>query len=510
MSENRACSVAILAAGAGSRMHSSTLKVLHKICGKSMLYYSIKEAQKISDDVSVIIYHQAQEIKNLIQEEFKNVNCIIQDYENLPGTGGAIWSFLQQCTPQYSHLLVLNADMPLIQHDELEQFIAQSYNDSKSIIMSVLELRDASGYGRVVSKKGRVVKIIEEKDASSKQKKITIANAGVYLFPCEFLQQYLPLLNNNNTQNEYYLTDVIALALADSRTLIPLTVKEEHFKGVNTKKDLSIAEEIMLERIRTKWLNKGIIIHQPSTVYIDEEAVFEGECELQAGVQIIGKCKIAHSLIKAYSVIEESAIIESTIGPFAHIRPQSHISKTHIGNFVETKKALLSGIKANHLSYLGDCQIETGTNIGAGVITCNYDGKQKHITKIGKNVFVGSDTQLIAPVCIADESIIAAGSTITQDVPKGSLALSRQPQIIKDGFYYTFFNHLKKIKVNGEWKEFAKDLNIKEIIKELGISDKVLALALNTEVIKKEHWDECFPKNGDELELLHFVGGGRS
>ncbi|RAX58632.1 UDP-N-acetylglucosamine diphosphorylase/glucosamine-1-phosphate N-acetyltransferase [Helicobacter monodelphidis] len=436
----RNCSIVILAAGMGSRMKSSTPKVLHQICGREMLYYSLKEALKISDDVSVILYHSADKIQEVMQQHFPKIRFIRQDYENYPGTGGAIISFLKSYTPRYPSLLILNGDMPLVQAEELQQFL----DTNAEIVMSVLRLQKGDGYGRIIMQNGQVKGIVEEKDATLEQKKINIVNAGVYLISCEVLQRFLPCLNNNNAQQEYYLTDIVSLALEKKILLQPLEVKEENFKGVNTKLDLSIAEEIMLERIRNYWLNEGVIMHQKESIYIDERAEFIGECEIEGGVKIFGNCKIIDSIIKAHSVVEFSEIAHSDIGPFAHIRPQTQMINTHIGNFVEVKKGILKGVKAGHLSYLGDCEIDEGSNIGAGVITCNYDGKQKHQTRIGKNVFVGSDTQLVAPINLADDVLIAAGSTITTDVPQGSLAISRTKQNHKENFFYTFFNKEKK------------------------------------------------------------------
>lgn len=517
------CSVVILAAGAGSRMNSSIPKVLHKLCGREMLYYSIREALKISDDVNVVVFHDADKVEKMVRDNFIGVHCVRQDYHNHPGTGGAIVSFLQQYTPKYQSLLVLNGDMPLVCAEELKHFLDFG---NESVVMSLLELQDGSGYGRVILQDNQVVGIIEEKDATSEQKNIKIVNAGVYLFPLAILTEYLPKLDNQNAQKEYYLTDIIRLVLEDQKSLVSLIVEEQNFKGVNTKLDLSIAEQMMLDRIRTYWQQEGVIMHLPSTIYIDERAQFGGECELESGVQIVGACMLENAHIKAHSVIEDSKIIGSKIGPFAHIRPHSMIVKSKIGNFVETKKAILNGVKAGHLSYLGDCEIGNGSNIGAGVITCNYDGKEKHRTKIGKDVFIGSDTQLVAPVSVGDCVVIAAGGTITKDIPSGALGISRTPQANIDGFYERFFGGVwskqpqaqtqntteskaqTQLKINGEWQSVEKGLSVAGVLRRLGVDNKVVAIALNGEVLKKEQWNSHLPKEGDELELLHFVGGG--
>jgi len=230
------------------------------------------------------------------------------------------------------------------------------------------------------------------------------------------------------------------MAKKDALKITPLLVDEEKFKGVNSKKDLSDAEIIMQDKIKTKLMNDGVIMQLPSTIYIEEGVEFESECIVENGCRITGDTLIKNSHIKANSIVEDSKIIDSDIGPLAHIRPASNIEDTHIGNFVEVKKSNLKGVKAGHLSYLGDAEIDEGTNIGAGTITCNYDGKKKYKTIIGKNVFIGSDTQLVAPVTVEDDVMIAAGTTVTSGtIKKGSLAISRTKlRIVKD-FYYKFF-----------------------------------------------------------------------
>jgi bifunctional UDP-N-acetylglucosamine pyrophosphorylase/glucosamine-1-phosphate N-acetyltransferase len=217
-------------------------------------------------------------------------------------------------------------------------------------------------------------------------------------------------------------------------------VDEEHFKGVNSKFDLAIAEEIMQARIKERWMKEGVSMQLPSTIYIEEGVTFNGESIIENGARLCGNTLIENVHIKSGSVIEDSIIKNSDIGPLAHIRPHSHIEDTHIGNFVEVKKSTLKGVKAGHLSYLGDAQIDEGTNVGAGVITCNYDGKAKYQTIIGKNVFIGSDSQLVAPVIIEDDVMIAAGTTVTAGkIEKGSLSVSRAPLKSVAGFYYKFF-----------------------------------------------------------------------
>lgn len=434
---NTDLSIVILAAGAGTRMKSQTPKVLHKICGREMLYYSIKEALYLSDDVSIVLGFEADLIQSRIQNLFdKPLKFLHQDIKNYPGTGGALKNY----QPKYSKVLVLNGDMPLIQSSQLEGFL---HKDAE-IVMSVIDKPHTNGYGRVVLQNGEVEKIVEEKDASKEILSLSTLNAGIYCFKSEILQKYIPKLQNNNAQKEYYLTDIISLAKMDGGCVLPLFVEMENFKGVNDKIDLANAEEIMQDRIRQSWQKQGVIMRLPKTIYIEEQVCLEGECILENGVSLIGKSKIINSHIKAHSVIEESIVKNSDVGPMAHLRPNSELYNTHIGNFVEVKKSKLNSVKAGHLSYLGDCSIDEGTNIGAGFITCNYDGKAKYKTKIGKNVFIGSDSQAIAPITLEDDCIIGAGSTITKDVKKGELYLTRAQEKRVNGFFYKFFNKNKE------------------------------------------------------------------
>ena len=425
-------SIVILAAGKGSRMRSPKAKVLHHISGKPMLFHIVKASKEISDDITIVVAHQKDEVIKQMDSYFNDIHFCIQDSDNFPGTGGAMMGV----TPKNEKVLVLNGDMPLITSSSLQGFL----ETNSDIIMSIFDLENPNGYGRVIIKENQVQRIVEQKDSNADELKVTTVNAGIYAFSKTVIEKYIPLLSDDNAQKEYYLTDVIAMAKADGLNISPLLVDEEHFKGVNSKKDLADSQVIMQDRINTKLMNDGVIMQLPSTIYIEEGVSFEGESVVENGCRITGNTLIVNSHIKSGSVIEDSIIKNSDIGPLAHIRPASYIEDTHIGNFVEVKKSSLKGIKAGHLSYIGDAQIEEGTNIGAGVITCNYDGIKKYKTIIGKNVFVGSDSQLIAPINIEDDVMIAAGTTLTSGkVEKGSLALSRTKlRTVKD-FYYKFF-----------------------------------------------------------------------
>ena len=423
-------SIIILAAGAGTRMKSTLPKVLHKISGFEMLYYSILEAKKLSDDITVVLYHQSELVQKTMQKYFNDINYHIQDHANYPGTGGAVMGI----TPKHEKTLVLNGDMPLIEADELEKLVG---NDT--ITMSILDLISADGYGRVIVKDGNVEKIVEQKDCNEEELQVNTANAGIYCFNSKFLLESLPKLSNDNAQKEYYITDLVEMAIDAELNVKPVVVSEENFKGVNSKFDLANAEVIHQNRIKEKFLKSGVIMRLPDTIYIEAEVEIEGESILENGVTLLGKTKIINSHIKTNTVVEDAYIENSSAGPMARIRPNSELKDTQIGNFVETKKAKLTGVKAGHLAYLGNCEIDRGTNIGAGTITCNYDGVNKYKTIIGKNVFIGSDSQLVAPVTLEDNTMVAAGSTITTNVKEGDLALSRTKQKSVKGFFYKFF-----------------------------------------------------------------------
>lgn len=424
-------SVVILAAGKGTRMKSSKPKVLHTISGKPMLFHILDEALKLSSDITVILSHQFDVVKEQIESNYQNIKLHKQDIQNYPGTGGA----LKGVEFASDRVLILNGDMPLITKESLQNLV-----DSKApIAMSIFKLENPDGYGRVVIENGLAKEIVEQKDCTQEQLAITTVNAGVYCVNSALLNKFIPKISNNNAQKEYYLTDIVKMAIDNNLSVEPIVVNENEFMGVNSKVDLSRADALMQKRIKNTLMLQGITMRNPESIYIDSRAKFLGESVLENGATIEGNCVIENAHIKAYSVIEESEITNSDIGPMAHIRPHSKIVDTHIGNFVEVKKSTLTGVKAGHLSYLGDSTIDCGTNIGAGVITCNYDGKAKYKTTIGKNVFVGSDSQLVAPVTLEDNTLIAAGTTVTESVPTGALVISRVKQKIVHSFFDKFF-----------------------------------------------------------------------
>ncbi|EJA9823772.1 bifunctional UDP-N-acetylglucosamine diphosphorylase/glucosamine-1-phosphate N-acetyltransferase GlmU [Campylobacter coli] len=424
-------SILILAAGLGTRMKSEKPKVLQELCQKSMILHILEKAFAISEDVSVVLSHQKERVEKEILEYFPKTQILEQDLINFPGTAGALKGF----TPKNEKVLILCGDMPLVEKTSLEALL-QSEGE---LSLAVFNARDAKSYGRVIIKDDQVEKIVEFKDANEEERKVSVCNAGVYVIESKLLAQILPLIDNHNAAKEYYLTDSIFLAKKQGASIKAVFVDEDEFMGINDKFELNIAQNLMQEKIKKHWMKQGVIFHLPQSTYIGMDVEFVGECEVYENVRIEGKSKIVNSIIKSSSVIENSIVENSDVGPLAHLRPKCELKDTHIGNFVECKNAKLNGVKAGHLSYLGDCEIESGTNIGCGTITCNYDGVKKHKTIIGKNVFVGSDTQFIAPVKIEDDVIIAAGSSVDCNVESGVLFINRaEKKLIKDYFYKKF------------------------------------------------------------------------
>ncbi len=424
-------SIIILAAGQGTRMRSQTPKVLHKLCGKPMIHHIIKEAKKLTEDITVVLFHKKELIESYIQNNFQGIQIVTQDHDNFPGTGGAI----MHITPKEQRVVVLNGDMPLVTSQDIEKL----GSSDADVAITTLKMDNPDGYGRVVTDSEKVLKIVEQKDASQEEKALRLVNAGVYSFDREFMLDALTKIDNNNNQKEYYITDLVSIAVANGKSVKSVLGDIKSFSGVNSKLQLSELEEFMCERINSEHMKNGVTIRLPKTVMIEEGVEFIGECEVESGCVLKGESIIENSTIYANSVVEDATIVDSTVGPMARVRPKSKLLSSHIGNFVETKKSTLKGAKAGHLSYLGDATIDEGSNIGAGTITCNYDGKGKHQTIIGKNVFIGSDTQLVAPVTLHDNTIVAAGTTVTADVKEGALVISRTPQKIVGGFFKKFF-----------------------------------------------------------------------
>jgi len=433
--------VIILAAGKGTRMHSNTPKVLHQIGGKPILAHVIDCAKALNPYKIIVVYGYGGEI---VREAFSHEKIIWVNQAEQLGTGHAVQqaiSFLDE----NADTLVMLGDVPLVDVTACKALIALANN--KLAILS-FNKKDPTGYGRIVrNEEKNVVAIVEHKDATKEQLNIVEVNTGIMAMPNVHLTQWLLQLTNDNAQGEYYLTDVVALAVKQGVDVVSkITDDEWSVTGVNSKIDLSDIERVYQERIAQKLLQQGVTLRDPirldvrgslscgKDVEIDINCVFEGNVILGDNVKISANCVIKNATIKAgaqiapFTHIDDTVIGEnSRIGPFARLRPGTTLeADTHIGNFVELKNAQVDiGSKINHLSYIGDTTVGKNVNIGAGTITCNYDGANKFRTVIEDNAFIGSDTQLIAPVTIGKGATIAAGSTITKDAPADQLTLCR-------------------------------------------------------------------------------------
>ena len=437
----------ILAAGQGKRMKSSLPKVLHRVCGMPMLQSVIDAAKKLDPQrVIVIAGKHIEMFKKEISEP--EVRYVLQ--KEPKGTGDALKSAMPALRDFEGEIIVLNGDTPLISPATIRRFLRMHRQQRSDVSVLSFAAADPSGYGRIVrDDAGRFVAIVEDKDADSVQKEIREVNSGIYALNRKALS-HLKRIVMNRLKGEYYLTDIVGLAIRQGDTTSAFQIgREEEFMGVNTREELLRASTVMRHAIVQGLIGKGVYILDPASVFVHPHAsvgkdsviypnvMIEGNTKIGKGVTIYPHVRISGSIVGRGAVIKDATVIEDSrvrshaaVGPFAHIRPGSDIGENaRIGNFVELKKALVGkGAKASHLSYLGDARIGSGVNIGAGTITCNYDGENKHVTIIEDNVFVGSDSQLVAPVKVGKGAYIGAGSTITKDVPPGALALTRAAQ----------------------------------------------------------------------------------
>jgi len=431
-------------------MRSSLPKVLQPMAGKPLLAHVLSSADELKgDDVCVVYGHGGETVQSAISRP--DVRWVLQP-EQL-GTGHAVQQAMPG-TPDDNRVLILAGDVPLLTARTLTRLLA----DTPSTDMAVLtvDMDDPSGYGRIVREAGQVNRIVEQKDASPEQQVISEINTGVILCPGDRLKGWLSNLSNDNSQGEYYLTDVIAMAVADNVEVHGIKADSiAEVMGINDKKQLAEAERALQARLVDELMKEGVGFADPARVdirgtlkcgkdvFIDINAVFEGEVELGDNVHIESNNLIRDSKIGAATVIHSNCHIESSttgsdceIGPFARMRPGAQLAnKVKIGNFVEIKKSSVAdGSKVNHLTYIGDTEIGSGVNVGAGTITCNYDGANKHKTTIGDGAFIGSGVQLVAPVEVGSGATIGAGSTITKPVPKDSLTLERGKQMSVEGW----------------------------------------------------------------------------
>ena len=442
--------VVILAAGKGTRMRSSLPKVLHRLAGISLLEHVIRSAQALAPRAIHVVYGHGGD---LVQEQLKHLPVEWVKQEPQLGTGHAV----QQAMPKVAgqSVLVLYGDVPLTRIETLRGLIQAAGQDGFALLTAVLA--DPAGYGRIVrDAAGRVIRIVEHKDASETERVIAEINTGILVAPAARLKAWLTALRNHNAQSEYYLTDVIGMAAADGVAIASAAPQAEwEILGVNSKQQLAELERVHQRNRANELMDQGVALMDPARfdlrgtlragqdVTIDVNVIVEGDVTLGDRVQIgpnnvLRNCRIgAGTIVQPNCVIEDSDIgADCRIGPFARVRPETRVAAhAHIGNFVEIKKSVIGeGSKVNHLSYVGDSDIGKNANIGAGTITCNYDGANKHRTVIGDNAFIGSNTALVAPVTVGANATIGAGSVITKDTPPGELTITRAKQTTVPGW----------------------------------------------------------------------------
>ncbi|SNB47658.1 bifunctional UDP-N-acetylglucosamine diphosphorylase/glucosamine-1-phosphate N-acetyltransferase GlmU [Geobacter sp. DSM 9736] len=445
----------ILAAGKGTRMKSDLVKVMHPVGGQPMICWPVEVAREAgAEKVVLVTGHQSETVR----EFFANApDIVFALQEEQLGTGHAVACAREACAGFGGTVVILSGDVPLLRAETVQAMVAHHEERAAAVTVLTTQVCDPFGYGRIVKREGgRILRIVEEKDATEEERGITEINAGIYCVNAAFLFDAVTRLDNRNRQGEYYLTDIVKAASEQNELCVSFSVSDaDEVMGVNDRVQLAQAASVVRGRINRDLMLSGITIVDPATAYIEKQVSIGRDTTIHPNVHISG-----NTIIGAGCVIEPGAVIractigkgvtvktgtvmtdsvlhdEVSVGPMAHLRPGTVLhSHVKIGNFVETKKIEMGeGSKASHLTYLGDATIGSDVNVGCGTITCNYDGVRKHRTVIGDGVFVGSDVQFVAPVTIGCNSLIAAGTTVTKDVPPDSLAIARSPQVNKEGW----------------------------------------------------------------------------
>ncbi len=441
--------VVILAAGKGTRMKSDLVKVLHPVAGSAMLSYSLDLARSLKPERLVIVVgFQA----DLIQEKFKADDVSFALQKEQLGTGHAVLAAKPALQGFQGRVLILSGDVPLLTEATVGRFLTSHQARQAALSVMTVELQNPRGYGRILrNDDGSLWRITEDKDLKPGEEKISEINTGIYCVDSDFLFSALSQVTPQNAQKEYYLTDIVARASSEKKKVLPFRVEDSlEVMGINNRVELARANQYLRKKIAEEHMLEGVTLIDPETTYIDREVKIGRDSVIHPNCHLLGKtsfgigcliepgCKIANTqagnqvTIKASSVISECRIEDHVeVGPFAHLRPGTLLREgSRIGNFVEVKKSVIGkGTKANHLTYIGDATLGEKINVGAGTITCNYDGQKKHPTVIEDGVFIGSNTALVAPVKIERNSVIGAGSTITKQVPPDTLAVARGKQV---------------------------------------------------------------------------------
>jgi bifunctional UDP-N-acetylglucosamine pyrophosphorylase/glucosamine-1-phosphate N-acetyltransferase len=447
--------VVILAAGRGTRMRSERAKVLHTIAGKALVLWVLDAALELAPRrVAVVVGHEAAAVRALCEAHLRGREAAAVAFPlqaKQRGTGDAVRAAMPSLAGFAGEVVILYGDVPGLCAATLARLVARHRRSGAALSLLTATVADPTGYGRIRRRAdGAVAAIVEERDLTPADRAIREINPGIYCTSSAFLEGALRRLRADNAQGEHYLTDIVGIAVADGLPVTTLAVEDaDEVAGINSRAELATFEARVRRTLVDRWMDAGVTFHDPATAYLEEAVVIGPDTEIGPNVQLLGRTRLGRGCrvdgtallrdvevgdrvhLRLGIVIAECRIgDDAVIGPFAHLRPGTELApRVHIGNFVETKKARVgAGTKANHLTYLGDAEIGAGTNIGAGTITCNYDGFAKHKTVIGDRVQIGSDTQLVAPVTVGDDAYVGAGTTVTRDVPPGHLVVSRVPQ----------------------------------------------------------------------------------
>ena len=442
----------ILAAGMGTRMKSKMPKVLHKVCGKPLSKWVIDASEAAgADKVCAVVGHKAETVKEVLGDV-----CIFALQAEQKGTGHAVMQAIDVIKNSKGEVVILNGDTPLITAETINKAIEYHKNNGNQATVITAILDDATGYGRIVrDNDGSVLKIVEQKDASEEEKKINEVNSGMYVFDAQSLVYALDKITPNNAQGEYYLTDTLEILLSAGKKIGGYAISDnDEIRGINDRVQLNEAEKIMQKRINEYHMRNGVTMRNPESVYIEDGVEIGNDTEIcqnvtiKSGTKIGSDCVIGSGSMLDRAVIHDgvdvlsSVILESEVdegthvGPFAYIRPNCHVGKeVKVGDFVELKNSNIDdGTKISHLTYIGDSDVGKRVNFGCGTVTCNYDGKKKYRTTIGDDCFVGCNTNFVSPINVGDGVYIAAGSTITEDIPENSLSIARARQVNKEGW----------------------------------------------------------------------------
>lgn len=442
----------ILAAGMGTRMKSKMPKVLHKVCGKPLSKWVIDASKAAgADKVCAVVGHKAETVKEVLGDV-----CEFALQAEQKGTGHAVMQAIDVIKNSKGEVVILNGDTPLITAETINKAIEYHKNNGNQATVITAILDDATGYGRIVrDNDGSVLKIVEQKDASKEEKKINEVNSGMYVFDAQSLVYALDKITPNNAQGEYYLTDTLEILLSAGKKIGGYAISDnDEIRGINDRVQLNEAEKIMQKRINEHHMRNGVTMRNPESVYIEDGVEIGNDTEIcqnvtiKSGTKIGSDCVIGSGSMLDRAVIHDgvdvlsSVILESEVdegthvGPFAYIRPNCHVGKeVKVGDFVELKNSNIDdGTKISHLTYIGDSDVGKRVNFGCGTVTCNYDGKKKYRTTIGDDCFVGCNTNFVSPINVGDGVYIAAGSTITEDIPENSLSIARARQVNKEGW----------------------------------------------------------------------------